>query len=85
MDKKQIKKNILDLEYQKLIQILNSVLIITVTGLFGFLGSYTFLLEDKNKFTFGLIISTLVLIIISGVVLKINQKLNSIINQINKL
>ena len=85
MDKKQIKKNKLDLEYHKLTQILNSILTLMITSALGFLGSYTFLLNDKNKLAVGLIISTLILIIIYGVVLKINQKLDLIIDEIEKL
>lgn len=85
MDKKQIDKNILDLEYHKLTQILNSILILTITSILGFLGSYTFLLNDKNKLILGLIISTLILIIIYGIILKINQKLDLIILKIREL
>ena len=85
MNEKQIKKNILDLEYHKLTQVLNSILILTITSILGFLGSYTFLLEDKNKLTLGLIISTLILIIIYGTVIKINQKLESIIKNIKEI
>ena len=85
MNNKQVEKNKLDLEYQRLIQILNSLLIMTITGFLGFLGSYTFLLENKNKLTIGLIISTLILIIIYGFIKNINSKLNSIIEEIDKL
>jgi len=61
MNKRQVRKNILDLEYHRLTQILNSILILTITSALGFLGSYNFLLNDKNKFVAGLIISTLIL------------------------
>ena len=60
-------------------------MILTITSIFGFLGSYTFLLNDKDKLAVGLIISTLILIIIYGIVIKINQELDSIIKKIEKL
>ena len=85
MDRKQIEKNILDLKYHQLTQVLNSILILTITSILGFLGSYTFLLNDKDKLAVGLIISTLILIIIYGIVIKINQELDSIIKKIEKL
>lgn len=55
MDKKQIKKNKLDLEYNKNVQILNAVFIFLTTGILGFAGSFIFL-EDKNKLFLGLIL-----------------------------
>ena len=66
MDKGKIKKNQLDLEYHKLTQLFSSVLVISLTGSLGFLGSFTFLLEDKNKLAIGLSISAVILIIIYG-------------------
>ena len=85
MNKKEIEKNKLDLEYQKLIQVLNSILIVIVTGILGFLGSFTFLLEDRSKLTIGLIISTLILIVVYGIIRKINIRLELIIEKIDKL
>lgn len=53
MDKRQIRKNILDLEYHRLTQLLNSILILTITSALGFLGTYTFLLNDRKKLVGG--------------------------------
>ncbi|RLG16221.1 hypothetical protein DRN69_01395 [Candidatus Pacearchaeota archaeon] len=84
MDKQQIKKNKLDLEYHKLTQIFNSVLTITITGIFGFIGSFIFL-EDKNKLAFGLTLSAVILILIYGVCNKIDKKLNQILKEIENI
>lgn len=64
---------------------MNSLIILSVSGLLGFLGSYTFLLEDKDKLTIGLIVSTLILIIIYGTVKKINDRLEIILRKIEQL
>lgn len=85
MNKELKEKNKLDLEYQKLIQILNSILTITLTALFGFLGSFTILLEDKNKLALGLSISLIILIIIYRIVIIVNNKLRTIIKKIDDL
>ncbi len=84
MDRKQLKKNKLDLEYHKYSQILNSLLIFSTTGLLAFLGSFVFL-ENKNKLALGLSISAIMLIIAIGTYKKINKKLESIIAEIENL
>ncbi len=83
MDKIQIKKNKLDLEYQKLTQILGSVLTISITGIFGIYGSFTLL--NQNQLKIGLSISAIILVISIGVIKKINKKLEIILDDLDKL
>lgn len=85
MDKKQIKKNKLDLEYHKYIQILNAVLIFLTTGLLGFIGSFIFLLEEKNKLFLGVAISVFILIIGYVTYRKTNKKLKEISREMENL
>ncbi len=85
MDSKQIKKNRLDLEYNKHLQILNAVFIFLTTGLLGFLGSFIFLLEDKNKLLLGTGISVIVIIIGIIIYKKTNKKLEEVLEKIEKI
>ena len=82
MDKKQIEKNILDLEYRKLTQILCSVLTISAAGILGIYGSFTLL--NQNQLKIGLSISAIILVISIGVIKKINGKLKFLIEDLDK-
>lgn len=83
MNKSEIEKNKLDLEYQKLTQILGSVLTISLTGIFGIYGSFTLL--SQNQLNIGLSISAIILVISIGVIKKINKKLEIILEDLDKL
>lgn len=82
--KKAIKKNKLDLEYHKYIQIFNSFYILLTTGVLGFIGSFIFL-DEGNKLFIGFGISALVVIIGIISIKRINKKLELILNEINDL
>jgi len=84
MDKKHIKKNKLDLEYNKHLQILNAVFIFLTTGILGFVGSFIFL-EEKDKLFLGISISIFILILGYEFYKKINKKLESILSEISNL
>jgi len=84
MNKQDIKKNKLDLEYQKNIQLLNAIFIFLTTGLAGFVGSFIFL-EDRTKLLVGTSISALILISGYFVYQRVNKRLEDILNQIGKL
>ncbi|MBS3154908.1 hypothetical protein J4404_00225 [Candidatus Woesearchaeota archaeon] len=58
MDKKDIKKNILDLEYKKYLQMLNISLILGTTGLIPFLISFVWY---KDRVIFGLSITAAIM------------------------
>lgn len=84
MNSEQIKKNKLDLEYHKYSQMLNAVFILLTTGVLGFLGSLI-ILNDKNKLFLGLGISAFVFIIGLSLLMRINDKLNEILNKTDNL
>lgn len=85
IDKKEIKKNKLDLEYHKNTQILNAVLIFLTTGLLGFIGSFVFLLEEKNKLFLGISLSVFILIVGYVIYRKTNKKLEEILEEVERI
>ncbi|MBS3174373.1 hypothetical protein J4440_00660 [Candidatus Woesearchaeota archaeon] len=71
MDKQEIKKNKLDLQYQHESQKANTFLILITTGSLGFIGTFIWL--KKNYFITGLII-TAFLIFIGNIAYKFSLK-----------
>jgi len=84
MNEKQIKKNKLDLEYNKYTQILNAVFIFLTTGILGFIGSFIFI-ENRDKLFLGIGISVFVLIIGYVIYKRTDNKLRSIIREVEKI
>lgn len=85
MDKRQLEKNKLDLEYHKYTQILNAILIFATTGLLGFIGSFIFLVEEVGRLFIGLSISIIVLVFSYGLYRKIDKKLQDISKKMDKI
>ncbi|MBI2507324.1 hypothetical protein HYV89_00030 [Candidatus Woesearchaeota archaeon] len=81
MDKGQLKKNKLDLEYQKYLQMINGVLIFATTGLLGFIGSFV-LTDSPKKLLIGTFASFIVIICSVLFYKRINYHLANISNQI---
>ena len=82
------EKNKLDLEYHKYSQYFNSLIIVTVTVLFGFLLSLlTNQIVVGKNFPFIFVTLLSVIIIISSVyfLIKFHNNMNAIINRVNKL
>ena len=84
MDKREIKKNKLDLEYQKNSLILNGMLIFLTSGVFGFIASLIYL-EDKYKLLIGLVLSSVTLIIIYVFIRKVDYRMNDILGEIDRI
>ena len=82
INKKSLKKNKLDLEYHKYTQLLNGTFIFATTGLLGFIASFIW---TPTKLVVGLIISLIILILSYYSYIKVNKKLNLIIQEIENL
>jgi len=81
MDKGQLRKNKLDLEYNKYIQMLNGIFIFATTGLLGFIGSFIWT-DNSKKLLIGTSASALVVIASLLFYKKINYKLENISEQV---
>lgn len=84
MDKIQLKKNKLDLEYHGEAQKMNAFLILLTTGLIGFIASFIWLVNTKMFYT-GVFLTFLILFI--GLILykKTSKRMKEILTEIEKL
>jgi len=76
------KKNKLDLEYQKHIQILNGLIIFGTTGLLSFIGTFIW---NKELLLQGATIATIIIVISFCGLYIIHKKLRYIEREIEKL
>ena len=81
MEKIQIEKNKLDLEFSRYSQLLKGVFIFATTGLIGFIGSFVWS-EDLDKLLIGVFISVIIMVGSFTYYKKINYKLDKISEQI---
>lgn len=83
MNKKQLEKNKLDLEYHKYTQLLNGIFIFGTTGLLGFIGSFVW--GNKSNLLIGIIISTSIIIVAYFLYKNVNNRLEEISKEIQNL
>jgi len=76
------EKNRLDLAYKRQLAHLNAVLLLFTIGLLPFLGTFIW---DKENFTIGFIIATIIFLIAIFWYKRINDTLKKISKQIKKL
>ena len=84
MDKQEIRKNKLDLEYHSESQKMNAILVLITTGILGFIGSFIWLL-NKDYFIYGIMLTLSILIISYVFYRKVCKRMNFILNQIENL
>jgi len=84
MNKREIKKNKLDLEYHKNSQILNGMLIFLTSGVFGFIASLIYL-DDKYKLLIGLVLSSVTLIVIYTFMKKVDKRMSEILEEVTEV
>ncbi len=84
MEKAQLRKNRLDLEYHGEAQKINAYLILLTTGMLGFLGNFIWL-KDKQIFYIGIFITLFLLT--AGLMLyrKSMRKMRKILDEIEQL
>jgi len=84
MEKVQLRKNRLDLEYHGETQKINAYLILLTTGVLGFVGTFIWL-KDGEAFYAGIIITFLVVVIGSLFYWRSSQRMNEILREIENL
>lgn len=84
LDKKQIRKNRLDLEYHGESQKANAFLILLTTGILAFLGTFIWLLGEES-FYFGLTITVVIFIIGASLYTKSSNRMNEILEELDEL
>lgn len=84
MDKKQLKKNRLDLEYHGESQKANAFLILLTTGILGFFGTFIWLMDNELIY-YG--IATTLVIMISGLLFyrKSSNRMREILDEIEEI
>lgn len=84
MDKQQLRKNRLDLEYHGEAQKANAFLILLTTGILAFLGTFVWL-NDSTLFGYGLMITAFVAA--AGIILylKSTTRMEEILNEIERI
>ncbi len=84
MNKKQLQKNVLDLEYHGEAQKINAYLILLTTGVVGFLGTFIWL-RDEEMFYAGIIVTILLFVI--GILLyrRSAQRMQEILREVQNL
>ena len=84
MDKEQLKKNRLDLEYHGESQKANAFLILLTTGILAFLGTFIWL-NDNNAFYLGIPIALIVSFIGALFYRKSSKRMGEILNEIENV
>ncbi|MEK6948072.1 MAG: hypothetical protein AABX19_02400 [Nanoarchaeota archaeon] len=84
MDKQELTKNKLDLEYHSESQKMNAILVLITTGILGFVGSFIWLL-NKDYFVYGRILTFFILIISYISYRKVCRRMKSILFRIENL
>ena len=84
MEKAQLRKNRLDLEFHGESQKTNAYLILLTTGVLGFVGTFIWL-KDGEAFYAGIIITFLVVVIGSLFYWRSSQRMNEILREIENL
>lgn len=84
MDKKQLRKNRLDLEYHGEAQKANAFLILLTTGILAFMGTFIWLSESKFL-AIGIIITLMVLSAGIYFYKESNQRMKEILNEIERI
>ena len=82
MDKKQIKKNVLDLRYQFESQKINAILIICSVGILAFIGTFIWY---RERLYFGIVISIMVVLISIFLYVRTKRKMQNILIDIENL
>ena len=82
MDKKQIKKNVLDLRYQFESQKINAILIICSVGILAFIGTFIWY---RERLYFGIGISIMVVLISIFLYVRTKRKMQNILIDIENL
>ena len=84
MDKQELKKNKLDLEYHSESQKMNVILILLTTGLLSFLASFIWLL-NKSYFIYGALLTVFISLISYIFYLRTTKRMNLILFRIENL
>ena len=84
MDKKQLKKNKLDLEYHGESQKRNALLILLTTGSLAFIGSFIWL-RETTTFILGLVIILVISLISSWYYYKSTKRMEIILEEIEHI
>lgn len=84
MNKAQLKKNKLDLEYHGEAQKANAFLILLTTGILAFIGTFIWL-KDNELFYYGIFIIITVLIIGGLLYWKSSKRMKEILNEIENI
>jgi len=84
MDLKEIKRNRLDLEYKKYLQVLNGLFLILTSGAFGIISSIIYL-KDSRKIRLGLSVSAIVLMILFILIRNLDERLNEVLEEIENI
>ena len=82
MDKKQIKKNVLDVRYQFESQKINAILIICSVGILAFIGTFIWY---RERLYFGIGISIMVVLISIFLYVRTKRKMQNILIDIENL
>lgn len=84
MDKKQLRKNRLDLEYHGSAQQANAFLILLTTGMLGFLGTFVWVGETRLLY-----VGSIITVAVSGVgayfYFKSHHRMKEILNEIERI
>ena len=83
-DKKQAKKNRLDLEYHGEAQKRNATLILLTTGTLGFIGTFIWL-KEKNFLYLGVLIASVIIFFGVQNYRKITKRMKNILTEIENL
>ena len=84
MDKKQFKKNRLDLEYHGEAQKVNAFLILLTTGILGFFGTFIWL-REKGVFYYGILITIFIFVFGLSFYRKSSKRMKEILDEVEKL
>lgn len=84
MDKSQLYKNCLDLEFHGESQKANAFLILLTTGILGFLGTFLWL-KEKQLFLIGILIASIVVALGILFYTKSSRRMKEIIGEIKEI
>ncbi len=84
MEKQQLHKNRLDLEFHAETQKTNAYLILLTTGILGFAGTFIWL-KDEKFFYFGIVVMLLVFGLGISLYQKSSQRMKQILDEIEQM
>ena len=82
MDKKQLRKNILDLKYHFESQKINAILIICSVGILAFIGTFIWY---RERLFFGISISVTIIVISTILYKKTRRNMEKILREVERL